>query len=121
MTNWKKLDVRWVEYGDVPVTVYHLSGLFTSSPESYAFLDQFQERVRKGHNRVVINLQGVDAITSAGVGILAATYTSATNASGRMCLAQVPDRARAILNIVGLLTVIGECASEEEAIRRVSA
>ena len=121
MTNWKKLEVSWVEHGDVPVTVYHLSGLFTSSPESYAFLDQFQERVRKGHNRVVINLHGVEAITSAGVGILAASYTSVTNAAGRMCLAQVPDRAHAILNVVGLLTVIGESASEEEAIRRVSA
>ena len=121
MTNWKKLEVKWVEHGTVPVTVYHLSGTFTSSPEAYAFLDQLQERVRKGHTRVVIHLEGVEAVTSAGVGILAAGYTSVTNAGGKMCLAQVPDRARAILSIVGLLTVIGEGPGEEEAVRRVSA
>jgi anti-anti-sigma factor len=70
---------------------------------------------------VVINLSGIEAVTSAGVGIIAAAYTSVTNASGRMCLAQVPERAHAILNIVGLLSVIGECAGEADAIARVSA
>ncbi len=121
MTHWNKLEVKWVEHGETPVTVYHLSGLLTNSPESYAFLDEVLGRVRKGHNRVVINLDQVGHITSAGVGILAACYTSANNAGGRFCLTRVPDRARAILNVVGLLSLVGECPTEEEAIRRVSA
>jgi anti-anti-sigma factor len=121
MTHWKKLEVKWVEHGEAPVTVYHLSGLLTNSPESYAFLDELLDRVRKGHNRVVINLEQVGHITSAGVGILAACYTSVTNAGGKVCLSRVPERGRAILNVVGLLALVGECPTEEEAIRRVAA
>lgn len=121
MSQWKKLEVKWQEHGEPSVTVYRVSGFLTASPESYAFLDQLQERVRHGHARLVIDLAQTDAITSAGVGILAASFTSATRAGGRMTLTGVPERARAILNIVGLMAVIGECATEEEAIRRVSA
>ena len=121
MSSWKKLEARWVERDDPAVTVYHLSGTLTGSSESYAFLDELRKRVRKGHTRVVLNLEAVEAMTSEGVGILAAGYTSVMNATGRMCLAQVPERSRVLLGVVGLLAVIGECATEEEAVRRVGA
>jgi len=120
MTRWAKFQVSWIEQENSAVAVVHLSGGMTSSPEAYHFLEEFQNRVREGRVRLVLDLDQVEPITSAGVGILAACCTSVLNAGGKITLSRVPARARAILSVVGLLSVMGDAASEEEAVRRVS-
>lgn len=120
MTHWNKLVVERHEVPQAHVTVYRLSGVLTNSTESYAFLDQLSERTRKGPIRIVLNMDQVEHVTSVGVGILAACYTSVTNTGGQIRLAAVPLRARAILNVVKLLETMGEQATEEDAVRSLT-
>jgi len=120
MTHWDKLTVERIERPEAGVSIYRMSGLLSNTPESYAFLDDFSRRVRKGEHRVVLNIENVEHVTSAGVGILAACYTSLTNAGGKMALAVVPHRARVILSILKMLEFLGDHASEEEAVQAVS-
>lgn len=120
MGHWDKLTVELDERTDSGVVIYRLRGLLTNTPESYAFLDEFSQRVRKGARKIILNLEGVEHITSAGVGILAACYTSLTNAGGRMALAHVPPRARVILNVLKMLELLGDHATEEGALASLS-
>ncbi len=121
MTDWKRLEVERIERTDAPVTVYRLRGVLTNTPESYGFLEGLQERVRKGKSRIVLNLEEVEHITSAGVGILGACYTSVSNAGGRICLTLVPARGRTILNVLKLFEFLPEFPAEEDAVRYAAA
>jgi anti-anti-sigma factor len=101
------------------VIIYRLKGVLTNAHETYEFLDDFRARLADDTPRVVLNLAGVERITSGGVGIIAACYTSAVNAGGKLCLAVVPNPVETILNIVALLNVVENHATEEEAIAAV--
>jgi anti-anti-sigma factor len=103
------------------VLVYRLKGLLTNAPETYAFLEELRERLREESPRAVLNLAGVERITSGGVGIIAACFTSAVNAGGRLVLAAVPKSVETVLNIVCLLNVVEGHATEDAAIAAVSA
>ncbi len=120
MGHWDKLTVERVERSEAGASIYRLRGLLSNTPESYAFLDEFTQRVRKGERKIVLNIEGVEHVTSAGVGILAACYTSLTNAGGKMTLALVPTRARVILNVLKMLELLGDHATEEEAVAALS-
>lgn len=120
MGHWDKLTVDRIERSEAGVTIYRLRGLLSNTPESYAFLDEFCQRVRKGEKKVVLNIAGVDHVTSAGVGILAACYTSLTNAGGRMALASVPSRAHVILNVLKMLELLGDHPSEDAAVAAIA-
>lgn len=120
MGHWDKLTVEQDERAEAGVVIYRLQGLLTNTPESYAFLDECAHRIRKGARKIVLNIEGVEHITSAGVGILAACYTSLTNAGGRMALASVPSRARVILNVLKMLELLGDYATEEDAVAALS-
>lgn len=119
MSKWDKLHVENADRRDVGVTVFRLSGMLDSGPESYAFLETVQERAHAGPIRLVIHLGQVSLMTSAGVGILAACFTSVTNSGGRMCLAAATGRAAVILNLVRMLDVVDSAPTEDEAVRIV--
>ena len=116
---WNKLEVECIEVGKPDVTVYRLSGGLTGSPESYQFLENLRNQTRKHPSPVVINLEQVEHVSSAGVGILAACYTSATNVDRRLCLAHVSNRVRMILDVVKISDVLCIFATEKEAIQGV--
>ena len=121
MSKWDKLHVESADRPEVGAIVFRLSGVLDSSPESYSFLEAVQEDAHTGSVRLVINLSNVTIMTSAGVGILAACFTSVTNAGGKMCLAGATGRAAIILNVVRMLDVVSSAATEDEAVRMVCA
>ncbi len=115
MTSWTHLTVERNEQSGVPI--YRLSGNLTDSRDAYRFLKDFREEISalKPIKGVIFNLENIDHINSGGVGVLAACYTTVTNAGGRLCLAAVQHRAMAVLQVVGLLGVI-DCADTEDAL-----
>jgi anti-anti-sigma factor len=98
------------------ILVYRLKGLLTNAPETYEFLEELRQRLREESPRAVLDLHGLERITSGGVGIIAACFTSAVNAEGKLALAAVPKPIEAILNIVCLLQVVPSFATEAQAI-----
>ncbi len=121
MSKWDKLVVSRAEAAGRTVAVYRFSGNLTSGTESYAFLDTIYAETRKKNPiKVVINLEEVEHVTSAGVGILAACYTSIKNAGGTLCLTGMNNRVRVILNVVRFLDIVPSAPNEDEAIRIAS-
>ena len=112
-----KLKVEQARPERSDAVVFRLSGKLTDTKESYAFLEQVRGEIRKGVSLVLLNLEGIEYLSSAGVGILAACYTSAKNAGGRMAIAAASEGARKILEIVCLWEALKRYPSEEEALK----
>jgi anti-anti-sigma factor len=112
----KEIEVERHESRSPEVTVYRLSGYLSNTPGSYEILEEVRRHVRKHPVPVVVNLENVDHVTSAGIGILAACYTTVVNSGQRFGLACVPKRVVAILTVVKFLDVVPSYASEDEAV-----
>ena len=117
MSNWPQFTVELAEHKAPEAIIYRLSGVLTNSRESYEFLENLQHRMRAKPGLAVLNLERLERITSAGVGIIAACYTSSMNAHGRLVLVSIPKQVETVLNVVCLLKVIEHHRTEEEALR----
>jgi anti-sigma B factor antagonist len=115
-----KLEYERVERSGPAAAVYRLSGALVGSPESYEFLEEIRTQAKRSDAPIILNMEGIEQVNSTGVGILAACYTSVTNAGGKICLASVPRRLQTILDVVHLTEVLCSLGDEEEAIRRVT-
>jgi anti-sigma B factor antagonist len=96
--------------------VFRPEGVLTDSDEGFEFLDHVRRAISGGTRNVVLNLGGVEIMTSGGVGIIASCHTSSLAAGGKLALSNVPDRIRMVLKLVRLDTVIPIHPSEEAAL-----
>ncbi len=76
-------------------------------------LDQQQTR------HLVVNLKDVSYIDSSGLGVLLGRYKRLTADGGKVSLVSAAPQVRKILELSGLLRIMVEYRSEEEAISRV--
>jgi anti-anti-sigma factor len=119
MSGWKGFEARLHFYEAEPVLAWRLAGVLASSKEAYDFLEMLRARLRSDPRPVVLDLEKVEHITSAGVGIVAAAYTSATNAGVTLVLVALPAQVEAVLNVVNFLSVIEHFRTEGEALARL--
>jgi len=119
MGGWRAFEARLHFYEDEPVLAWRLSGVLTSSKESYEFLEALRARLRSEPRPVVLDLAQVEHITSAGVGIIAAAFTSAKNAGVKLVLTSLPAQVKTVLQLVNFLSVIEHFGSEQEALNRL--
>jgi anti-anti-sigma factor len=115
MGEWKDFGAQTHAYEGESVIAWRLSGVLTNSKESYAFLEDLRTRLRQEPCSVILNLEKLDHLTSAGVGIIAAAFTSAAHAKSRLVICAMPRQVEAVLNLVKLLSVVNSFATEEEA------
>jgi anti-anti-sigma factor len=120
---WAKFEATRSPHEGDGIVVYRLHGNLTDSREAYHFYEEFRKAVKEvpGLRYVIFSLEEIDHVTSAGVGILAACFTSVANCGGTLCLSGLSSRARAVLEIVGLLKVIEQRDSEEELLSELRA
>jgi|MudIll2142460700_1097286.scaffolds.fasta_scaffold504084_2 anti-anti-sigma factor len=116
MVSRRELKYERIDKTDPQHSIFRVSGDLTDSRESYVLLEEIRKTLQGGCPLVLINLMQLGFISSSGVGILAASYTSARNAGGRLCIIGVSERGRILLEIVGLWTVIEHFDREEEAL-----
>ncbi len=102
MSVWEKLEWETIVPENPGVILLRLSGALAGSRESYALLDEVRDNLRGDYKKVVFNLEHVERMTSAGVGILCACFTSIANSEGKMYLVGVTERNKTLLDIVGL-------------------
>ena len=114
MSVWEKLEWETIVPENPGVILLRLSGALSSSRESYALLDEVRDNLRANYKKIVFNLENVERLTSAGVGILCACFTSIANSKGKMYLVGVSDRNRTLLDIVGLWDQLLHFSSESE-------
>ncbi|MCL6638747.1 MAG: anti-sigma F factor antagonist [Firmicutes bacterium] len=68
---------------------------------------------------IVFNLERVTFIDSSGLGVLLGRYKRIAKSGGRVLIVGAQPQVRRILELSGLLRIMGEFASEEEALDKV--
>ncbi len=116
MRERRVLEWETVETGSEDMVLFRLRGRLTGTKESYDFLEDVRDAVRDGRINVVINAEKLERVSSPGVGVIAACFTSVMNAKGSLALTQVSKQLQTLLEIVCLWDLLGHYASEDEAL-----
>jgi len=102
------------------VLIFKISGFLRGYPSGYEFLELFRQKMVAGTKKVILDLGGVEKISSAGVGILASIFTSADNAEGTLLFVNIPPRVEKLIEVVGLLRVLKVYPTLQDALKSLS-
>ena len=98
------------------VTVVDLSGSITLDEGSATLRKTVKGLAQQGSRRIVLNLSGVTAMDSTGIGELISAYTSVRNAGGELKLLNLTREVHELLRITKLSTVFDMQDDETSAI-----
>src|SRR5882672_629835 len=99
------------------VTILELKGKMTLGEGDELLKDKINSLVHQGRRKIVLNLEGVPYIDSAGLGEIVRTYTTISRQGGSMKLLNLTKRITDLLAITKLLTVFETYDSEADAVR----
>lgn len=102
------------------VTVLDLKGKITLGEGDELLKDKINSLILQGQRQVLLNLEGVPYIDSAGLGEIVRTYTTMSRQGGSLKLLNLTKRIHDLLSITKLLTVFETYDSEEDAVRSFS-
>lgn len=105
-----------VEMPGDDAVVYRMRGVLSDTSVCYEFLEDFKAALSEAPRRLIFNLQNLENMYSAGVGIVAAAFTQARDEGKTLMLVGVPGVVRKTLTITGVLPVVHEYSTEEEAL-----
>src|SRR5579872_3718401 len=99
------------------VTVLDLKGKITLGEGDEALKDKINSLVLQNRKRILLNLEGVPYIDSAGLGEIVRTYTTVSRQGGQLKLVNLTKRITDLLMITKLLTVFETFESERDALK----
>jgi len=102
------------------VTVLDLKGKMTLGEGDEQLRDKINSLVQQGRRKIVLNLEGVPYLDSAGLGEIVRTYTTISRQGGSLKLLNLTKRITDLLSITKLLTVFETYDSEADAVRSFS-
>ena len=103
------------------VTILDLSGKMTLGEGDELLREKIASLVNAGQKNLLLNLDGVPYIDSAGLGEVVRTYTTVSRQGGQLKLLNVTKRITDLLAITKLLTVFDTYDSENEAVQSFTA
>ncbi len=98
------------------VVVLDLKGKLTIGEGDALLKETIQKLIDQGHNKLLLNLEGVPYVDSAGLGEIVRTYTTVSRQGGSLKLLNLTKRITDLLAITKLLTVFDTFESEAEAV-----
>jgi len=99
------------------VTVLDLKGKMTLGEGDELLKDKINSLLASGKKKLLLNLEGVPYIDSAGLGEVVRTYTTVSRQGGSLKLLNLTKRIEDLLSITKLLTVFDTFDSEAEAVQ----
>jgi anti-sigma B factor antagonist len=108
-----QIDQRVV--GDV--TILDLKGKMTLGEGDELLKDKVHSLLNQGQKKILLNLEEVPYIDSAGLGEIVRAYTTVSRQGGKMKLVNVTKRIEDLLSITKLLTVFDTFDAEQDAVR----
>ena len=99
------------------VTVLDLKGKMTLGEGDELLKDKINSLMNQGRGKILLNLEGVPYIDSAGLGEIVRTYTTVSRQGGTMKLVNLTKRITDLLAITKLRTVFETYDSESEALQ----
>jgi anti-sigma B factor antagonist len=103
------------------VTVLDIKGKMTLGEGDELLKDKINSLVSQDRKQIVLNLEAVPYIDSAGLGEIVRTYTSISRQGGKLKLLNVSKRIQDLLVITKLITIFDSYDTETEAVRSFSA
>ena len=103
------------------VTILDLKGKMTLGEGDELLKDKINSLVSQGHKKIVLNLEAVPYIDSAGLGEIVRTYTSISRQGGKLKLLNVSKRIQDLLVITKLITIFDSYEDEKEAVASFAA
>jgi len=102
------------------VVILDLKGKITLGEGDEALKDKINSLVHQDKKRILLNLEGVPYIDSAGLGEVVRTYTTVSRQGGQLKLVNLTKRITDLLSITKLLTVFETFDSEQDALKSFS-
>ena len=99
------------------VMILDLKGKLTIGEGDELLKDKVNSLIQQGHQKLLLNLEGVPYVDSAGLGEIVGTYTTVSRQGGKLKLLNLTKRIEDLLAITKLLTVFETFESEQEAVR----
>ena len=98
------------------VVILDLKGKLTIGEGDELLKDKVYSLIQQGQKKLVLNLEGVPYVDSAGLGEIVRTYTTVSKQGGNLKLLNLTKRIEDLLSITKLLTVFDTYESEQEAL-----
>ena len=102
------------------VTVVALDGRIVLGEESNAMREKIKTLVAEGKKKVVLNMDNITFIDSAGLGTLVAAHHSAKGQGASLRLCSLGTKFQEVLQITKLMTIFEVYNSEAEAVASFS-
>src|SRR3974390_2334631 len=112
------MNIEERKIGDV--VVLDLKGKITLGEGDELLKDKINSLMNQGYSKLLLNLEGVPYIDSAGLGEIVRTYTTVSRQGGSLKLLNLTKRITDLLAITKLLTVFETFESENEAVKSFS-
>ncbi len=102
------------------VVVLDLKGKLTIGEGDELLKERINNLMQQGHRNLLLNLEDVPYVDSAGLGEIVRTYTTVSRQGGKLKLVNLTKRITDLLAITKLLTVFDTFESEAEAVSSFS-
>jgi anti-sigma B factor antagonist len=102
------------------VTVLDLKGKMTLGEGDELLKDKLNSLLTGGKKKLLLNLEGVPYIDSAGLGEIVRAFMTVSREGGKLKLLNLTKRIEDLLSITKLLTVFETFDSEADAIKSFS-
>ncbi|MFC1848899.1 STAS domain-containing protein [candidate division CSSED10-310 bacterium] len=99
------------------VTVIDLSGKITIGSGDEALRDMISAVLDEGKKNLLLNLEFVKYMDSAGIGELIRCYTRVKNAGGELKLLNLTKKIKDLLTITKLISIFEDFTDESEAVK----
>jgi anti-sigma B factor antagonist len=99
------------------VTILDLKGKITLGEGDELLKKEIDSLIQKDQKKLLLNLEGVPYIDSAGLGEIVRTYTTVSRQGGKLKLLNLTKRIQDLLAITKLLTVFETYESEPDAVK----
>ena len=102
------------------VTVVALDGRIVLGEESNALREKIKSLLAEGKKKIVLNMDNITFIDSAGLGTLVASHHTAKKDGASLRLCHLGSKFQEVLQITKLLTVFDVSNTEAEAVASFS-
>ena len=96
--------------------ILDLKGKLTIGEGDELLKDKINSLIQQGHRKLLMNLEGVSYVDSAGLGEIVRTHTTVSRQGGSLKLLNLTKRIEDLLSVTKLLTVFDTYESEQEAL-----
>ncbi len=102
------------DVGDV--RIIELEGKIAIGAGDVKLRELVHRALDEGRKKIVLDLEGVSAIDSSGIGEMVAAYTTVARRGGRLALARLSRKIDDVLQVTQLVTVFDIFDDPEEAV-----